>query len=141
MNFRKKFSVTKYPIVCDDSEIFSSVEKQLFKKHPYLKGVGMNESNLKMEKVLNDIEKTFQINQIMPDWNLFIGNNHICFYSHGIKVDKSKTIKDNNIEEDDDIFFEYLDINQINVNFVLDGPEINYKIPCYDIYLFSTIEQ
>ena len=58
-----------------------------------------------------------------------------------IKVDKSKTIKDNNIEEDDDIFFEYLDINQINVNFVLDGPEINYKIPCYDIYLFSTIEQ
>ena len=101
----------------------------------------MNESNLKMEKVLNDIAKTFQIIQMMPDWNLFIGNNHICFYSHGIKVDKSKTLKENNIEDEDDIFFEYLDFNQINVNFVLDEPEINYKIPCYDIYLFSTIEQ
>ena len=141
VNFRKKFGVTKYTIECDDSEIFSSVEKQLFKKHPYLKGVGMNESNLKMEKVLNDIAKTFQIIQMMPDWNLFIGNNHICFYSHGIKVDKSKTLKENNIEDEDDIFFEYLDFNQINVNFVLDDPEINYKIPCYDIYLFSTIEQ
>ena len=103
----------------------------------------MNESNLKMEKVLNDIAKTFQIIQMMPDWNwnLFIGNNHICFYSHGIKVDKSKTLKENNIEDEDDIFFEYLDFNQINVNFVLDAPEINYKISCYDIYLFSTIEQ
>lgn len=28
-----------YPIACNKSEIFSSVEEQLYKEHPYLKGI------------------------------------------------------------------------------------------------------
>ena len=136
-----EYGTTKYPIICGDSEIFSSVEKKLYEKHSYLKGLGMNITNLMMEKVLNNLGEIFSINPMIQDPNLLIGNNHICFYAKGIKVDKSKTLKENNIEDDDYILLKYSDFNQINVNFIFDDPKINYKIPCYDIYLFSTIEQ
>ena len=141
--FKEEDDYEKLFIPCNNLYFFSSIEKKLYKEHPYLKGINMREKNSKMSKVFNNLKKLFGDIKIYNDYdlNLLIGNNHICFYVFGIKVDKSKTLKENNIKDDDVILLKYSDFNLININFILDAPEINYKISCYDIYLFSTIEQ
>ena len=138
--FQETDNSREYPIACNNTDIFSLVEEKLYKEHSYLKGI--NSSN-HFNKVMYNLNKMFP-NIIMKnnyDPNSMIGNNHICFYSNGIKVDKSKTLKENNIEDNTIILLEYSYFNQININFTLDNPKINYKISCFDIYLFSTIEQ
>ena len=72
--------------------------------------------------------------------NSMVGNNHISFYSNGIEIDKSKTLKENNIEDNAIILFGYSNIKPVNVNFISNIPQINYKLSCYNIYLFSFIE-
>ena len=47
-----------------------------------------------------------------------IGNNHISFYSNGIEIDKSKTLKENNIEDNAIILFKYSNIKQVNFNII-----------------------
>ena len=133
----------KHPLICNKSEIFSSVEKKLYEACPDAKGIKKGSNDALMTQVLNNLEELFPNLMINNDYdpNSLIGNNYIYFHVKGIQIDKSKTLKDNNIKDNTIIIFSYSDFNQINVKFISDFFKIDYEIPCYDIYLFSTIEQ
>ena len=130
----------EYAIACKNSEIFSKMEEKLYSDHfNYSKKIfdGINNSTLINVRI--SLEKMFPYFNIDP--NMFVGNHHFCYFVNDIKINKSKTIKENNIKDHDIISMSYLDINLINVYFKSDEPDINYKLSCYDIYLFYTIEQ
>ena len=135
-----KFEEIEYTVACKNSDIFSRVEEKLYTEC-FFKPKNMFElsNNSKLIDAWNNLGKMFPFINIDP--NMLIGNHHFCFFVNGIKIDKSKTIKENNIRDHDIVLISYLDINLINVYFKSDNPEINYKLSCYDIYLFYTIEQ
>jgi len=139
--FKERNNYIEYPMACNDTVIFSLVEDKLYKEHSYLKGFSI--SNTKMNIVQDNFNEMFPnlMMQNNAEANSMIGNNHIYFYSNGIKVDKSKTLKENNIKDNSVILLDYMDFNPIDIKFILDNPKINYKLTCFDIYLFSTIEQ
>jgi len=135
-----KFEKIEYTVACKNSDIFSRVEEKLYTEC-FFKPKNMFEllNNSKLIDAWNNLGKMFPFIKIDP--NMFIGNHHFCFFVNGIKIDKSKTIKENNIRDHDIVLISYLDINLINVYFKSDNPKFNYKLSCYDIYLFYTIEQ
>ena len=130
-----KFEEREYTIACKNSDIFSKVEKKLYTEsffEPKKMFDGLNNSTLINVRI--NLRKMFNDSVIDP--KMFVGNHHYCFFVNGIKIDKSKTIKENNIKDQDIVLMSYLDINLINVYFKSDNPEINYKLSCYDKYIF-----
>ena len=135
-----KFEEREYTIACKNSDIFSKVEKKLYTEsffEPKNIFSGLNNSTLINVRI--NLRKMFNDSEMDP--NELIGDYHFCFSLNGIKIDKSKTIKENNIKDHDIILISYLDINHINVYFKSEEYDINYKLSCYDIYLFNTIEE
>ena len=91
-----KFEEIEYTVACKNSDIFSRVEEKLYTEC-FFKPKNMFElsNNSKLIDAWNNLGKMFPFIKIDP--NMFIGNHHFCFFVNGIKIDKSKTIKENNI--------------------------------------------
>ena len=121
-----KFEEIEYTVACKNSDIFSRVEEKLYTEC-FFKPKNMFElsNNSKLIDAWNNLGKKFPFINIDP--NMLIGNHHFCFFVNGIKIDKSKTIKENNIRDHDIVLISYLDINLINVYFKSDNPEAAYE--------------
>ena len=95
-----------------------------------MKIAGIGEKNITM---MNNLDKMFPNIMMNPSLepNSMVGNNHISFYSNGIEIDKSKTLKENNIEDNAIILFGYSNIKPVNVNFISNIPQIYYLVTIY----------
>ena len=99
----------------------------------------MNNINNNMNNLMNLEEDNLMINnKKLKD---FIGYNKLCFVTKENKIDKSKTLKENNITDNSIIFIKMLLMEKINLQFFVEEPKKYYKISCYDIEIFSSIEQ
>ena len=94
-------------------------------------------------KLVNNLKELFpdMLMDLKEDLNEYIGNDHIYFTANGNLVDKEKTLRENKIKDNTIIIINYTDFKKINVNFISVSPKINYKLACYDIYIFSMLEQ
>ena len=107
-----------YLIPCNSSDIFSSVEEKLYEEYSFLKITGIGEKNIMMNNVMNNLDQMFPNIMMISglEANSMVGNNHISFYSNGIEIDKSKTLKEKNIKDNAIILFKYSNIKQVNFN-------------------------
>ena len=94
-------------------------------------------------KLVNNLKELFpdMLMDLKEDLNEYIGNDNIYFLANGNLVDKEKTLRENKIKDNTIIIINYTDFKKINVNFISVSPKINYKLACYDIYIFSMLEQ
>ena len=139
----KYFFNQQIPITCYQSSIFSKVEEKLYRKHSYLKGISLEEKKEMTNKLINNLLELFPdiFKNNIEDPNTYIGNDHVYFSVNGNLVDKEKTLRENKIKDNTIILINYTDIKKINVNFISSSQKINFKLACYDIFLFSTLEQ
>ena len=65
----------------------------------------------------------------------------ISFYINDTLIDKSKTLKKNNIKNNSKIILSFLDKETIKINFFSDEPKINYSLLCLDSDMFTKVEK
>ena len=67
--FREPYQDYNFPIVCNDSDLFSEIEEKLYLEYPYLKEnkiKGTNFNKIMLEELINDIEHNdFEMNKII----------------------------------------------------------------------------
>ena len=65
----------------------------------------------------------------------------ISFYINDTLIDKSKTLKKNNIKNNSKIILSFSDKETIKINFFSDEPKINYSLLCLDSDMFAKVEK